>query len=113
MSKPSLTVLYDAECPLCCRLAEHGRRLNAEGLQFIAWQDHTENAKGRPPELCVVTGEKKLVGVDAWEMLIKHHPSLGGLSWAAQKLGLTRSAARVLRSTGKFVRRFCRSCSGF
>ena len=51
-----------------------------------------------------------LVGKDAWEWILMHHPSLQEIAWVAQKLGLEKRVAQQFERGGHFVRRLCRMC---
>jgi predicted DCC family thiol-disulfide oxidoreductase YuxK len=118
------TVLYDDACPLCRTLAEMvGRR--AEGrLCFESWQTFSSRsfegralasepldlANSQPDRIHILVDGQMYAGVAAWEYIVNLHPDFVGLTWLAQRLGLTREIAHVVQSTAALLKRFCFRC---
>ena len=118
------TVLYDEACPLCRTLAEMvGRR--AEGkLHFESWQtfssrgseglelasDPSQISKSHPDRIHILVDGQMYAGAAAWEYIVSLHPDFVGLTWMAQRLGLTREIAHVVQSTAALLKRFCFRC---
>ncbi len=88
-----------------------------KGLDFVSFSDFTiEN-----PDLGIEADEKKALGFftegvyvsgsEAWTLLVENHPDLRGLSWLAQKIGISNhTVGRSLEVLGHAARRLCLRC---
>ena len=104
------TVLYDKDCGLCRSLAAFAEQRSEGRLKFQASQDE---GHGEPADrLRVQTATGLLEGDQAWAYLLETYRDLAALNWLAAKLGLTTRAARLMNSSGSFVKRLCRKCGG-
>ncbi|SCA62758.1 hypothetical protein SCG7086_AD_00210 [Chlamydiales bacterium SCGC AG-110-P3] len=115
-----ITVLYDAECPLCTRLAQYAQHHTGSGIAYSTWQEFRTSAEAvdsfnitantSANELCIVAGDTMLQGSEAWLLLLKLHPSLHSFAWIASKLGLQGQAARSLNRVGHLLKKLCSTC---
>ena len=102
-------VRYDADCSLCRSLADFmAKRVVSEDIVFAA------SLENRPENLEVEVSEggarKTLVGADAWQWLLEHHPTLEEMNWIAQKLGIANVTSRSMMRGADVLRRFCFRC---
>jgi predicted DCC family thiol-disulfide oxidoreductase YuxK len=112
-------LLYDADCPLCLRLAAFVTRRS--GLKTAAWQDFCQTPEGvaafsedqrRAPadRLRLLTDEALFEGEDAWAYLIANWRDLKALDWLAAQMGLRQPLARGAAKAGYTLRRLCTRC---
>lgn len=120
---PALPILlYDGDCVLCCQLAAWVAKATVDRLTVLSWQSFVNRPTDCPPVPGVGGEEHRpsslyvwdqtvwLRDGPAWEYVLEQHPSLRGLHWLAQKLGLSPQAGRLAAGAGSWVRRWCRSC---
>lgn len=116
------TILFDQDCPFCRLLGEYSRRRNKETLRVISWQEYLQSDEAKEKldpdflskpadKLRVLTPDELIENDIAWQWLIKHHPDLKALGWIAEKLGLTKSTAKIIAGGGHLLRRLiCKRC---
>lgn len=119
-SEKAITVLYDAECPLCLRLAQYTQRHTGPNVSCQSWQEFRRlpiandqygiSADTPVSDLRLLVDGTLTEGDDAWQVLLALHPTLSSLSWLARKLGLEQQTARSLNRTGHLLRSLCPSC---
>lgn len=121
MEAEPLTVLYDASCGLCRRLAEYGRTRSENTLHFIAWQDFAEapqaaqwfsesELQAPPRHLRVLREESLLEDAAAWEAILAAYPPFETFSWMAERLGLLGTVSKVTYYGGTWLRGRCGTC---
>lgn len=120
------TVLYDADCPPCCLFAQFATKSLGGQINFLPWQSLQTAAPGAlPAHLAAIDSGTRLKPADrlralvdgdllegeaAWTALVERYTQLTSLGWLAEKMGLTRQAARALDRSGDLLRRLCRRC---
>jgi predicted DCC family thiol-disulfide oxidoreductase YuxK len=102
-------VRYDADCSLCRSLADFmAKRVPSDQIVFAA------SIENRPANLEVEVAEggarRTLVGTEAWQWLLEHHPTLEEMNWIAQKLGMAVVASRSMMRGADVLRRLCFRC---
>ena len=109
-------VLFDSFCPLCRALASLLQNDLPLGWQVLAFQQYSKQHRDhrqqwRPNELQILYQNNLLVGVDAWDFLVKHAPQMKAYQRLAAKLGMSPpQQARLLRWLGHSLRQLCSAC---
>ncbi len=110
-------LVFDNDCALCTSLAQFVSQ--RARIEIQSWADYRLGSSVHPLEINHKPGSKQLiiidagihhVGVDAWEWLLLHYRDLAALSWLAQRLHLTRTAAASMQSAAYRTRKWCHWC---
>ncbi len=116
-----LTVLFDASCGLCARLAEYGGKRADGQLQFVPWQEYAqsdaaraaftvEELEGPPRHLRTVHQGEILEDADAWAAILAAYPPFESLSWIAERLGFMGAVSKATYYGGQWLRGQCGDC---
>ena len=116
-----LTVLYDASCALCRRLAEYGRTRSEGVLLFVPWQEFVQQAEAKtlfsederaapPRHLRTLQGAELLEDAAAWAAILAAYPPFQSFSWIAERLGLMGSVSRATYYGTQWLRGRCDTC---
>jgi len=106
-------VLYDDDCYLCRSFSALAGKLVKEEMIFESWQSYKQRSDSEldSDKLRVLLTTGELIEAEqAWEWLLKEHPNLKPLGWMAEKLGITKQTAKLIRKSGDTLRIFCRKC---
>lgn len=106
LSKRSINVFYDAQCPLCRHERRRYERWSGQHDAHIGWLDVSEHEqslreKGVEPgtalrSLHIETAQGQMVeGIDAYRLLMKRIPLLLPVAWLIGLPGI-KSALRAL-----------------
>ena len=116
-----LTVIHDASCGLCVRLAEYGSLRSGGALEFIPWQEFAkspeagahfteEERTAAPRQLRVLSQGDILDDAEAWEAILVAYPPFESLTWIAERLGFMGAVSRVTMYGGQWLRGHCGAC---
>lgn len=112
-------VIFDQDCALCRQLAAFVKKRMPQRVGVISWQEFLSNLPAglkradlpeTADELRVWNGQELLSKEDAWSYLLENYADLRSLNWLAERLGLRRQLAGVMRFVGHAARLTCWNC---
>ena len=116
---PQLTLLYDADCPLCRKFVRIIERLDGnDNIEIISVEegevdgrfDHIDMARARQELTVCDQLRRPWHGIEAIRRIGEFLPGIRRLSWAYRLPGITPAIGKVYRGVNRQRRRLCLKC---